>query len=140
MISVDASYLHELDFDYKLDALIEVLEQIVADFNFNLGDVAIVFGSDDWLLSFNQSFLSHDYFTDIITFDYSTADLISGDLLISVDRVIDNASLLNVPRETELCRVCIHGMLHLVGFNDSTEKEKMKMRQKEDEYLSLLPN
>jgi probable rRNA maturation factor len=140
MISVDASYLLELDLDYKHDALLDVLERIVADFNFDLGDVTIVFGSDDWLLSYNQSFLNHDYFTDIITFDYSSANLISGDLLISVDRVIDNASLLNVPRETELCRVCIHGILHLVGLNDSTEKEKMKMRQKEDEYLSLLPN
>ncbi|MCC5923858.1 MAG: rRNA maturation RNase YbeY [Crocinitomicaceae bacterium] len=134
------NYLHELKFDFNESALVVVLERIVADFNFELGDVAVVFGTDDWLLTYNQNYLNHDYFTDIITFDYSTPDLISGDLLISVDRVIDNSVYLNVSRETELSRVCIHGLLHLVGFKDSTEKEKLMMREKENEYLSLLPN
>lgn len=134
------NYLHELKFDFNESALVVVLERIVADFNFELGDVAVVFGTDDWLLTYNQNYLNHDYFTDIITFDYSTPDVISGDLLISVDRVIDNSVYLNVSRETELSRVCIHGLLHLVGFKDSTEKEKLMMREKENEYLSLLPN
>lgn len=134
------NYLHELKFDFNESALVVVLERIVADFNFELGDVAVVFGTDDWLLTYNQNYLNHDYFTDIITFDYSTPDLISGDLLISVDRVIDNSVHLSVSRETELCRVCIHGLLHLVGLKDSTEKEKLLMREKENEYLSLLPN
>lgn len=100
-----------------------------------LGDVSIVVGSDDWLLKFNNDYLNHDYFTDIITFDYCEGITVSGDLLISMDRVDDNAVENNVPRETEFLRVCVHGVLHLCGYGDKTDDEVVVMREKEDYYL-----
>lgn len=103
-----------------------------------LGNLSIVIGSDDWLLEKNITFLEHDYYTDIITFDYSEDNTISGDLLISLDRVNENADDLNVSRETELSRVIVHGVLHLIGYNDKSLKESEVIRKKEDYYLSLL--
>jgi rRNA maturation RNase YbeY len=83
----------------------------------------------------NQQYLNHDYYTDIITFDYSQADQISGDLFISIDRVYDNAVQVGVDRVDELKRVCVHGVLHLCGFGDKTDDEARVMRAKEDYYL-----
>lgn len=103
-----------------------------------LGDMAIVIGSDDWLLEKNKTFLEHDYYTDIITFDYCAHNIVSGDLLVSLDRVYDNADSLNVSRETELNRVLVHGLLHLCGYGDKTEQEAELMRSKEDYFLSML--
>src|SRR5690554_1349494 len=103
-----------------------------------LGDMAIVIGSDDWLLEKNKTFLEHDYYTDIITFDYCAHNIVSGDLLVSLDRVHDNADSLNVSRETELNRVLVHGLLHLCGYGDKTEQEVELMRSKEDYYLTML--
>ena len=113
-------------------------EQVVLQENKNLGDLTIVLGTDEWLLEQNISFLQHDFYTDIITFDYCEMDFISGDLLISIDRVEDNASQYNVSRETELNRVLVHGLLHLCGYGDESEKEIEIMRKKEDYYLTLL--
>lgn len=101
-----------------------------------LGDVNIIFCSDEHLLGINKEHLNHDYYTDIITFNYNT-DTINGDLFISVDRVFENADKENVPRETETLRVIIHGVLHLLGFNDKTKKEKVVIREKENESLKL---
>ncbi|MCO5267379.1 MAG: rRNA maturation RNase YbeY [Brumimicrobium sp.] len=103
-----------------------------------LGDLALVIGTDEWLLEINQQYLQHDYFTDVITFDYCFDDVVSGDLLISLDRVFDNAQTFNVSRETELNRVIIHGVLHLCGYKDKTEEDIKIIREKEDYYLSLL--
>lgn len=103
-----------------------------------LGPITVVLGTDDWLLEQNKLYLNHDYYTDIITFDYSEGSIISGDLLISIDRVYDNASIYNVSRETELNRVIVHGLLHLLGYKDESEEELILMRKKEDYYLSLL--
>lgn len=103
-----------------------------------LGPITVVLGTDDWLLEQNKLYLNHDYYTDIITFDYSEGGIISGDLLISIDRVYDNASIYNVSRETELNRVIVHGLLHLLGYKDESEEELKLMREKEDYYLSLL--
>lgn len=103
-----------------------------------LGSITVVLGTDDWLLEQNKLYLNHDYYTDIITFDYSEGSIISGDLLISIDRVYDNASIYNVSRETELNRVIVHGLLHLLGYKDESEEELKLMREKEDYYLSLL--
>lgn len=103
-----------------------------------LGPITVVLGTDDWLLEQNKLYLNHDYYTDIITFDYSEGSIISGDLLISIDRVYDNASIYNVSRETELNRVIVHGLLHLLGYKDESEEELKLMRKKEDYYLSLL--
>ena len=103
-----------------------------------LGDLALVIGTDEWLLEINQQYLQHDYFTDVITFDYCFDDVVSGDLLISLDRVFDNAQTFIVSRETELNRVIIHGVLHLCGYKDKTEEDIKIIREKEDYYLSLL--
>ena len=124
--------------DLSLSSINEWLNTVVTSENKTLGDISLVFGSDKWLLDFNIKHLDHDYFTDIITYDYSTKNLVSGDLLISVERVFENAKNLNVPRETELNRVIVHGVLHLCGFTDKTDEQKKIMREKEDYYLTLL--
>lgn len=124
--------------DLSLSSINEWLNTVVTSENKTLGDISLVFGSDKWLLDFNIKHLDHDYYTDIITYDYSTKNLVSGDLLISVERVFENAKNLNVPRETELNRVIVHGVLHLCGFADKTDEQKKIMREKEDYYLTLL--
>ena len=103
-----------------------------------LGDVSVVFCSDTYLLELNKRHLQHDFFTDIITFDYSEGDRVAGDLFVSVDRVYENADAYNVSRETELNRVSVHGILHLLGYNDKTPQEVTVMREKENEALALL--
>lgn len=103
------------------------------------GEVFFLFCSDEALLKINQDFLQHDYYTDIITFDNSEREeVISGELYISLDRIIDNAKSLNIDFETELHRVLIHGVLHLIGLNDKTTDEQLQMRAAEQNCLSLL--
>jgi len=103
-------------------------------------NINFIFCSDQYLLTTNVTYLKHDSFTDIITFDTSEKENeISGDIFISIDRVKDNARIFTVPFEMELKRVMIHGILHLMGYKDKTKKEKELMRAKEDYYLSLLP-
>jgi len=99
------------------------------------GDVSIVFCSDDYLLEMNHQYLDHDYYTDIITFDYCEENIVSGDLFISIERVKDNAEALGELYESELKRVCVHGVLHLCGYNDKTLNEEKKMRELENFYL-----
>lgn len=103
-----------------------------------LGDINIIFCSDEYLLKMNNEFLSHDYYTDVITFDYCEGDLISGDIFISIDRVSENAITNNVSYSIELQRVIIHGFLHLVGFHDSSDILKQRMTTAENLALSLL--
>ena len=100
------------------------------------GDITIIFCSDDYLLSINKQYLNHDYYTDIITFDYVDENRISGDLFISLDRVRENAAKFKVEMKKELFRVVFHGILHLVGYKDKTKEEQAVMRKKEDFYLS----
>ncbi|MFD1315019.1 rRNA maturation RNase YbeY [Namhaeicola litoreus] len=102
-----------------------------------LQDINFVFCNDDELLDKNIKYLKHNTLTDVITFDYSENDLISGEVYISVDRIQENASLLNVKFSDELNRVMIHGVLHLLGYTDKTKLEKVEMRKKEDDYLAL---
>lgn len=101
----------------------------------SLGDITVVFCSDDFLLEVNKQYLDHDYFTDIITFDYSDGLVMSGDLFISYDRVLDNANTFNVEVLTELSRVIFHGVLHLCGYKDKLETDVILMRDKENFYL-----
>lgn len=102
-----------------------------------LGDVNIIFCSDNYILDINQQYLGHDYFTDIITFDYCEGDKLSGDLFISVDSVRENAIEFEQTFERELDRVMVHGILHLIGYDDHTKAQQKAMRAKEDYYLSL---
>lgn len=103
----------------------------------SLGDVSLIFCSDEHLLQMNKEYLDHDYYTDIITFDYTEGTLVSGDLFISVDRVLDNASQFNVAFQDELHRVCVHGLLHLCGYKDKSDSEELLMRSKENQMLEL---
>ena len=103
-----------------------------------LGELSVIFTSDEYLLKMNIEHLNHDYYTDIITFDYTEGGVVSGDLFISVDRVNDNANTLNVSRETELNRVVVHGTLHLIGYGDKSDKEAKVMREKENQYLAQI--
>lgn len=96
--------------------------------------VNIIFCSDDFLLRLNKEHLHHDYYTDIITFEYQ-AEPIQGELYISIDRVKENAETQSISFLTELHRVIIHGVLHLIGYGDKTDEEKDEMRKKEDYYL-----
>ncbi|HZF99787.1 MAG TPA: rRNA maturation RNase YbeY [Chitinophagales bacterium] len=104
-----------------------------------LGDINVVFVSDKRLLGLNRRFLSHDYYTDIVTFQYpAPPTVISGDLYISKDRVLDNSKSLGLLFTDELSRVIIHGVLHLCGYRDKTHVEKKLMRKKEDFYLNSM--
>ena len=102
-----------------------------------VGDISIIFCSDNYILDVNMRYLQHDYFTDIITFDYCEGDRLSGDLFISIDSVRENALYYGAEFGDELNRVMVHGLLHLIGYDDHTEEEKKVMRAKEDYYLSL---
>lgn len=102
-----------------------------------IGGLNVILVSDSDLLDLNQRYLEHDTFTDIITFDYSEGQRIEGELYISYDRILDNASLHDTDPEEELNRVMIHGVLHLIGYGDKSPEEKAVMRSREDEWLSL---
>ena len=101
-----------------------------------LGDISVIFCSDPYILDVNKKYLQHEYYTDIITFDYCEGDVLSGDLFISVDSVRENASFYGTDFENELNRVIVHGVLHLIGYDDHTEEDIAVMRSKEDFYLS----
>jgi probable rRNA maturation factor len=100
-----------------------------------LGDLGIILCSDKYLLNMNIEYLQHNYYTDIITFNYVEGKLISGDLFISIERVKENSIEFNSIWIKELYRVIFHGVLHLIGYNDKTADEKKVMREKEDLYL-----
>ena len=111
------------------------LSNIIHFFNFDVGEVAVIFTSDEFLLTMNRNYLQHDYFTDIITFNYSSNKKISGDLFISIDRIEDNAKTFDVNFSFELHRVIVHGVLHLLGFDDHNEKDIQEMRYQENIWL-----
>ena len=102
-----------------------------------IGAVNIIFCSDNYILDVNMRYLQHDSFTDIITFDYCEKDILSGDLFISIDSVRENALFYGVPFADELDRVMVHGLLHLIGYDDHTEEQIREMRAKEDYYLQM---
>lgn len=102
-----------------------------------IGDINVIFCSDNYILDVNMKYLQHDYFTDIITFDYCEGNVLSGDLFISVDSVRENSIEFGTDFEEELHRVIVHGVLHLIGYDDHTEEDKKVMRQKENYYLQM---
>lgn len=136
-------HFHSEEISFELDknaVITEWLEGAIQSEKRRVGEINCIFCSDDYLLQMNQQYLQHDYYTDIITFDYCEGTLVSGDLFISVDRVKDNAELTQQTFENELHRVIIHGVLHLLGYSDKESEAALLMRQKEDHYLSLLNN
>jgi len=102
------------------------------------GDICYQFCSDDHILKVNREFLSHDYFTDIITFDYSRGMRVSGDIVLSLDTVSSNARMMGESYDRELLRVIIHGVLHLCGINDKGPGERQVMERHENDALALL--
>ncbi len=102
-----------------------------------LGDISIIFCSDNYILDVNIRYLHHDYFTDVITFDYCEGNKLSGDLFISIDSVRENSIEFGTEFDEELHRVIVHGILHLIGYDDHTPEDQKIMRAKEDYYLSL---
>lgn len=113
------------------------ISDIIKAQNKKVGDISYLFCDDAYLIEVNRTYLDHDTYTDIITFDYVEDDLISGDIMISVERVKENAQLFNTSFDQELHRVIIHGILHLLGQGDKTDKQAAQMRKKEEAALGL---
>jgi probable rRNA maturation factor len=122
----------------KKQIITKWIKQCITLFEKKQGDINIIFTSDEYLVEINKNYLKRDYLTDIITFDYSENNTVSGDLFISIPRIEYNASINQQMFHVELNRVIIHGILHLIGFNDATDVEKQEMRKKEDFCLALL--
>lgn len=113
------------------------IKEFVSNHGKKVGELAFIFCSDEKILEVNQNFLQHDYYTDIITFDYCEGEIVSGDIFISVERVAENATSHNVEYSAELLRVLAHGVLHLIGFQDKSPKKKKEMTENEDLCISL---
>ena len=113
------------------------IKKVAATYGKKCGDIAYIFCDDEKILEVNKEYLQHDYYTDIITFDYSEDDIISGDLFISLDTVRTNAEMVGATYEQELHRVIIHGILHLCGINDKGEGEREIMEAAENRALSI---
>ena len=114
------------------------IRAVAADYGFSVGNIHYIFCSDERELEVNRQFLGHDYYTDIITFDYSTAGTLNGDIFISLDTVRSNAEEVGVSFENELMRILIHGILHLTGQGDKTPETKAQMTEKEELALGKL--
>lgn len=112
------------------------IRAVAADYGFSVGNINYIFCSDERELAVNREFLGHDYYTDIITFDYSTPSMLNGDIFISLDTVRSNAEELKVSFDDELRRILIHGILHLTGQGDKTPETKAEMTRKEDLALA----
>lgn len=114
------------------------IRAVAADYGFAVGNINYIFCSDERELAVNREFLGHDYYTDVITFDYSTAQTLNGDIFISLDTVRSNAEMVGEPYEKELRRIIIHGVLHLTGQGDKTPETKAQMTAKEEKALGKM--
>jgi rRNA maturation RNase YbeY len=126
--------------DYNVDNQIDTvcwLNNVITNLDKKEGDITIIYCSDLYLQKLNIDYLNKDYFTDIITFDYVEDNIISGDLFISIDRVKENADSNAVEFREELDRVMVHGILHLLGYADKSEEDKIHMRNMEDAMLKI---
>ena len=112
------------------------LEDIILSEGKKPGEINYIFCDDEYLLQVNREYLKHDYYTDVITFDYVKGKTISGDIFVSLPRIFDNAQTLSKDFESEFFRVLAHGVLHLCGYKDKTDEEIAEMRSKEDYYLN----
>lgn len=114
------------------------IDVIAAHYSRSVGELNFIFCDDDYILSVNRQYLRHDYYTDVITFDYCEGDILSGDIFISLDTVKSNALEFKVTYPDEFHRVICHSVLHLIGFKDKTDKDSIEMRKNEDICLELL--
>lgn len=114
------------------------INKVVKEYKFELGDITYIFCNDEYILDINRKYLNHDYYTDVITFDYTDNNHVSGDVFISLDTVKSNSSKFEQEFYNELHRVIIHGILHLIGFKDKTTEEDLLMRAEENRALEIL--
>ena len=132
------SFNYESDFSLEQeDVYASWIETIVESENKILGEISYIFCDDDFLHIINMQYLNHDTLTDIISFDYTEGDIISGDIFVSVERVEDNAKDFNVSFDEELKRVLAHGVLHYCGYKDKSDDDALLMRSKEEEKIKL---
>ena len=122
--------------EFDPEFFVLTLPELISIEGKEVGDISLVFCNDEQLLLMNKKHLDHDYYTDVITFDYTLNNFISGDVFVSVDRVRENAIEYKTTFHIEMCRVVFHGTLHLLGYNDKTELEIVQMRAKEDLYIN----
>ncbi len=124
--------------DLDPEFFVSWLSEVVSRETLSLGEIGLVFCSEQYLLNMNREHLDHDYHTDIITFDYREGDVVSGDLFVSVDMLRSNASDHEVTFLNELHRVVVHGVLHVCGYADKTEDDQLLMTRKENECLGMI--
>jgi rRNA maturation RNase YbeY len=133
-----------ISFNYELEFQLENEEQysswisnVISSENKKEGDINYIFCDDEYILEINKQYLDHDYYTDIISFDYSVGNELHGDIFVSIERVRENAVEFDVTFDEELKRVLAHGVLHYCGYKDKTEEEELIMRSKEDEKIKM---
>ena len=120
-----------------VSAVKKIISRIIADAGRKTGVCDVIFTGDEKLYEINREFLGHDYYTDIVTFNYNEGKTVNGEIYISVDRVKDNAINLSVKLKSEIRRVIFHGFLHLCGYDDRTSEQKSRMAEREEMYLAL---
>lgn len=130
-------YNEDCNFQLNQKKIIEDLVIfIVTSYGKEVGEISYIFTSDAYLLQVNIEYLNHNFYTDVITFDYCVDTIVSGDIFVSIERIRENSIKFNQNFNTEFLRVIVHGVLHLLGFNDSTDEEKIIMRRLENKFIS----
>lgn len=130
-------FFENTNFKFSKHALKNIIKHIIINEGKKLKSISIIICNNDYILDINKRFLKHNYYTDIITFNYCEKNLISGDLFISIEMIEHNSKKFKVSIEEEFHRIVIHGILHLLDYNDKTDEDIKIIRTKEDEYLKL---
>lgn len=132
------SFNYETDFQLENEIQFsDWISRVILSENKKEGDINYIFCDDEYILEINKQYLDHDYYTDIISFDYSVGNELNGDIFVSIERVKENATDFNAPFDEELKRVIIHGILHYCGYKDKSEEDEALMRSKEDEKTKM---